>query len=218
MGDYLERETVVSILSEARFAGSYCDFRSLINEVKSLPAVAVPVAAPEFVPRLLRLIAMHDAFACLFWHSDLNYFGVNVNDVFAWGAADLEEVTAENVDELEQAFRDCATVCDTGEIYGPWLFAARRRKLRPQGASYPQEQELWPLFDTCGPERETGFGNPYKPGEYKPAARPTALSTSTIEAAAKEIVANLYARNEDEQTQRIVATILSRYFGGGGGE
>ncbi|UVG35196.1 hypothetical protein SEA_CECE_190 [Microbacterium phage Cece] len=47
------------------------------------------------------------------------------------------------------------------------LFAARVRKLRPQGACYSRyPEELWPLFNEAGPERETGFGNPYKPGEY----------------------------------------------------
>lgn len=47
------------------------------------------------------------------------------------------------------------------------LFAARVRNLRPQGACYSRyPEELWPLFNEAGPERETGFGNPYKPGEY----------------------------------------------------
>lgn len=41
------------------------------------------------------------------------------------------------------------------------------RKERPQGACYPSNKDLWPLFDACGPEKPTGFGNPYKPGEYK---------------------------------------------------
>lgn len=48
------------------------------------------------------------------------------------------------------------------------LFAARVRGMRPQGAAYTfYPPETWPLFDACGPEREIGFGNPYRPGEYK---------------------------------------------------
>lgn len=50
------------------------------------------------------------------------------------------------------------------------LFACRSRKMRPQGACYPDDHpELWPLFDACGPEREVGMGNPYRPGERKKA-------------------------------------------------
>ena len=40
--------------------------------------------------------------------------------------------------------------------------------MRPQGAYYPEsDPETWPLFDDCGPEREVGLGNPYRPGERK---------------------------------------------------
>lgn len=47
------------------------------------------------------------------------------------------------------------------------LFASRSRKLRPQGACYSRyPEEVWHFFNEAGPERETGFGNPYKPGEY----------------------------------------------------
>ena len=41
----------------------------------------------------------------------------------------------------------------------------RRHDLR--GAAYPEQRELWPLFDACGEERVIGYGNPYKPGENK---------------------------------------------------
>lgn len=47
------------------------------------------------------------------------------------------------------------------------LFAARSRKMRPQGAAYKVRypEELWGLFNAAGPEREVGLGNPRKPGE-----------------------------------------------------
>ncbi|UDL15984.1 hypothetical protein QEH42_gp234 [Microbacterium phage Pumpernickel] len=48
----------------------------------------------------------------------------------------------------------------------PLLFAAKSRKMRPQGAYYKSIPEnIWHLFDACGPEREVGMGNPRKPGE-----------------------------------------------------
>lgn len=149
--DYIYGESVAAIIS------------------KHCTADAGEVERLRFISRLLALAAKYDIHDSLFWHSDLNYFGVNVSDVFGWGCADLEEVTSENIDYLEQAIVDCqATLPDSWEGYGPWLFAARNRKTRPQGASYPGGRELWPLFDACGPERETGFGNPYKLGAYSP--------------------------------------------------
>lgn len=49
------------------------------------------------------------------------------------------------------------------------LFAARVRKLRPQGACYTRyPKRLWHLFDEAGPVRETGIGNPCVPGSYNP--------------------------------------------------
>jgi len=47
------------------------------------------------------------------------------------------------------------------------LFAARVRKMRPQGAAYKvrYDESIWPLFDACGPVREVGFGNPKEPGQ-----------------------------------------------------
>lgn len=57
------------------------------------------------------------------------------------------------------------------EFYGSYaldLYSCRIEGMRPQGAVYRHnKKELWPLFDACGPEREVGLGNPYKPGEYK---------------------------------------------------
>lgn len=46
-------------------------------------------------------------------------------------------------------------------IFADELFAARMRKMRPQGASYSlYPPSIWPLFDACGSVRETGLGNP----------------------------------------------------------
>lgn len=131
--------------------------------------------AADFTRRVLNLFSDHDIHSLLFWKSD-GYFGMNVNDVFFWGAADLEQVTPENIDELERAIQDCIAIDDCAETEGCLLFAARQRNARPQGAAYPENRALWPLFDAAGPERETGFGNPYKPGDYKHRATPSPIS------------------------------------------
>jgi hypothetical protein len=55
---------------------------------------------------------------------------------------------------------------DKAVTSGITLYACRRKHMRPQGASYPSDKELWPLFDACGPEREISLGNPCHPGDY----------------------------------------------------
>jgi hypothetical protein len=48
------------------------------------------------------------------------------------------------------------------------LYAARIRKMRPQGAAYPERAATQALFDACGPERAIGFGNPRRPPDPTP--------------------------------------------------
>ena len=109
---------------------------------------------------LLITVANGDVCSDIFWHSNLEFF-VGCNDLFYWGVADAEPIeTAADVRELDRALADCESAagqnCD-----GPQLYCARRRKMRPQGACYSSiSQEAWPLFDACGPVRETGLGNP----------------------------------------------------------
>lgn len=89
---------------------------------------------------------------------------INCNDLFAWGCADSEDLPIDALPHLEKAVEDCGGDWDIGGL----LYCARNRKVRPQGAFYSYiPNNLWHLFDSCGEERETGFGNPYKPGEYK---------------------------------------------------
>lgn len=118
-----------------------------------------------FVLRVLSVLASNDGCDDVWWRTDGEYapvtFLVNCNDVFFWGCADAEHVTRENVDELERAYADCRAASGH-PTYGAALFCARLRKERPQGAAYPKEPKLWPLFDACGPERAVGLGNPRK--------------------------------------------------------
>ena len=103
-------------------------------------------------------------------HAPGVFFYINCNDLFYWGCSDAEELTEENFPVLVQAIADVQAACpdmDRYRVFGQaqTLFACRVRQERPQGCCYPKDRRLWPLIDACGPERETGIGNPYKPGE-----------------------------------------------------
>lgn len=99
----------------------------------------------------------------VWWRTDTEYapvtFLVNCNDLFAWGFADCERITAENIDLFEECYE---SPCEHSHV----IFCCRSRGMRPQGAMYKHiPKELWPILDACGPEREVGPGNPKKPGE-----------------------------------------------------
>lgn len=94
----------------------------------------------------------------LWWRTDAEYapltLFVNCNDLFYWGSADCEEVHAGNVSDLERARDDLRAIGDLCEGFADILFAARLRKMRPQGPYYNSiPKETWALFDACGPER-----------------------------------------------------------------
>jgi hypothetical protein len=113
----------------------------------------------EFVKRLLVICAEHDVTESISWNTSLEFF-VKCNDFFFWACADAVDILPENLETFRQALQDAGLIC------GPLLFCARERKMRPQGASYKYlKQELWPLFNACGPEREIGMFNPLRPGQ-----------------------------------------------------
>lgn len=119
-----------------------------------------------FLHELLQATSGADINSELLWHSDGKRIQVwaNVSDVFAWGGADAEEITRENLPVLLQAIADLRAIKPFDQIYAPELFAARVRGIRPQGAAYPKERAATQaLFDACGPVREPGFGNPRRP-------------------------------------------------------
>jgi hypothetical protein len=117
---------------------------------------------------LCRALALFDGFdgpACseVWWRTDDQYAPitllVNCNDVFAWGCADCEELTADDVPALEQALDDAQAAGDRGA--GHLLWIARKRQMRPQGACYDHiDKCLWALFDACGEPRATDRVNP----------------------------------------------------------
>lgn len=111
---------------------------------------------------LLRVLTAMQFDLCdsLGWRTDGEWapltLWVNVNDVFVWASSDTENITPENIGDLERAIADLrAAVPDPYEvIHAPALFAARLRKRRPQGPAYPENRALWALFDACGPANE----------------------------------------------------------------
>ena len=145
---------------------------------------ALETTSDDFVRKVLHLTIDYDIQDSVCWSrrdGDLVPF-VICNDLFYWGCADGQDITPENISELKKAMDDCDAIPSeefknlenlrksvTNIFYGEWLFCARMRKMRPQGAQYSiLPKEIWHLFDECGPERKTGFGNPYAPGEYMP--------------------------------------------------
>lgn len=119
-----------------------------------------------FARKVLQVFSQLDIHEELFWNFDVEMpvFYVKCSDVFAWGTADLEKLTPDNLPGLLAAYLDIQSVAGGVEAatYCTDLFVARIRKMRPQGASYPKEPKLWPLFDMVGPEREVRLGNPKK--------------------------------------------------------
>lgn len=124
-----------------------------------------------FTARVLAVFDRYDQHESLFWRTGEKYGGgvydtpaqffARCSDLFYWGCADLEEITPGNVAVLEGAMADAKAADQVvGACHGGELFCCRVRGMRPQGAAYPPEVELWPLFDACGPERPCDGGNP----------------------------------------------------------
>lgn len=97
----------------------------------------------------------------LYWHiddeTDEVRAAVLVNDTFFWGASDCENVEAEDVTLLKEMY-------DIGGYkYVADLYAARKRKMRPQNALINMAPpEIKKFLLEAGPEREVGFGNPHE--------------------------------------------------------
>lgn len=127
---------------------------------------AAPAAVP-FVTRVLEIFSLShaDAYGDLFWRVDDGEAKLyaNVSDVFFWGGSDVEEITRETLPVLEQAYADLKEI--ESEEFTAELYAARVRKMRPQGAAYPSDaytgwRKVSALYDLCGPERPRDMGNP----------------------------------------------------------
>jgi len=123
----------------------------------------------DFILKVLQITSTYDC-KDIYWRTHGEYapvsFFINCSDIFFWACADDEELTPDNLEVFKQSYADTENLHESGKIYADILFCARMRKMRPQGAYYNFiPNELWPLFDACGPEREIDMGNPFKPGE-----------------------------------------------------
>lgn len=125
------------------------------------------MADTDFVTRVLKAFEL-DATDSLWWSftDGKPQLYAKCSDFFEWGTADNEEIHPEDLDLLEQCVKD-VTELDHTNMWAGELFAARKRKQRPQGACYKHLPEaLWPLFDAAGPVRQTDLLNPRKhPGQ-----------------------------------------------------
>ena len=131
----------------------------------STPTASAAGPDPDEAAFLWRVLEQFAFDYCdeLFWRVDDGHLSIHVtcSDQFFWGAADCEPITPESLPELIQARRDAEAAAGDAGYDWPLLYCARRRGMRPQGAVYKHlEPALHPLFDACGPERETGYGNP----------------------------------------------------------
>lgn len=108
-------------------------------------------------------------------------FFVNCNDLFFWGCADSEEITADKIPDFDKCFEDVRAAAGVpndvkyphdgtqeekngwSDIHNKWwtisswaplLWCCRQRNMRPQTPFYDAiPQELHALFNACGPER-----------------------------------------------------------------
>jgi hypothetical protein len=100
-----------------------------------------------------------DCQSLLWWRTDAEYapvtFFIQCSDEFDLATADCERVTPENLQVLKDAIKDCQVAeKDKWAVYGPLLFCARVRKMRPMKMSYPKDEPaVGELFDAAGPER-----------------------------------------------------------------
>jgi hypothetical protein len=96
----------------------------------------------------------------LWWRTDGEYAPISLiidcSDVFFWGRADCEDLTPDNIGELERAVADYKAVDPLMDsTYAHLLFCARLRGMRPHVQYYEHfPEETWSLFDACGPVRE----------------------------------------------------------------
>ena len=83
------------------------------------------------------------------------YLTVNCSDTFVWGCSDFEDITFEELPDLIECYK-------LSPKWGGELWVARKRKMRPQGASYDEcyPRSEWHLFDACGPARKAQLCDP----------------------------------------------------------
>ena len=79
------------------------------------------------------------------WKEDAVSLHVNCNDIFAWGGADAEDITHDEIHELYAMWRK-----DPG--YGPAAWCIKKRKMMPQPPVEKSMREagIWNLEELIG--------------------------------------------------------------------
>lgn len=115
---------------------------------------------PYEAAEVFALFAEAEDFQGLFWRIDMTpgrnremkLFAM-CSDFFHWATADLEEITAEDVPLLHQVLGDLRPLDAEYEL--GHLFAARKRKMRPQLPCYKDfDPPVAALYDACCTEGE----------------------------------------------------------------
>jgi hypothetical protein len=119
--------------------------------------------------RVLKLLDEHEQYDDVWWSCKGEYapitFFVNCNDLFYWACSDAVIITDKNIELLESSYIEASKhENECGECYASLLFCCRDREMQPQGAYYKDiPKSMWPLFDSCGPDRSEEKGNTKKP-------------------------------------------------------
>lgn len=94
-------------------------------------------------------------------------FYMACSDTFAWGCADAEDITPEDIPLLRQTLSDLKAAGGYSEMWLGVLFCARKRGMRPMNRWMKDMREkedmtdaVFELFCAAGPARESVFGAP----------------------------------------------------------
>jgi len=114
---------------------------------------------PNEAAAIFAVFEKADDYEALMWRVDMKpdvpeiKLFAKCNDVFFWATADAEEITAADLPLLRSCLADLEKA--DAPYYLDWLFAARKRKLRPQKPCYKNmETDVAALFDACCTEAE----------------------------------------------------------------
>lgn len=79
------------------------------------------------------------------------------SDFFDWASSDFEQITHETLPLLRQCSADLQPWGEDGQDELNWLYAARKRGIRPMPeAMVLIDERIRFLFEECGPERDIG--------------------------------------------------------------
>lgn len=115
----------------------------------------------NFYEKTLRILSEHNLDLCWYCNNNGLIVAIDVAGFFEWVAPDDEQILEEDLPGLERAIQDAT---EAGMMrYGPRLWAARKRNMRPQGTAYRcMTRPIAELFNQM-PVREIGPDNPHEP-------------------------------------------------------